>query len=94
MRVIYYETSNFIEHSENLVDLEEYRRRSRTEERPERQAEAQDGGQESAFRPIVLSLDRKARRRLGWERRAMILDMWASVGVVCMTIGVLLWMML
>lgn len=96
MQTMYYKTSNFIQHQGNVVDLEEFRRRTaaaqrdslarRMEEDLWQEEPAEWEPEESGFRPVVLTLDKKTRRRLGRERRAWLLDIWASAAVMLMTL--------
>jgi len=83
MQTMYYTTNNFVRHTGNIVDLSEYRRKlalaqeaSCVEQEP---AESAMRAQGLEPRPR-----RSAARRQ--ERRAMALDMWASMGVLVMTL--------
>lgn len=94
MQTMYYQTSNFIRHTGNLVDLGEYRRKTEQIQRDSlaRQPEAvcEDRGparpEEPGFRPVVLTMSRGQRRRARRERRDWTLDACASVAVVVMTL--------
>lgn len=99
MQTMYYKTSNFIEHSGNIIDLDELRRRQTAAQRDSlaRQPEAAyipEEQEEPGFRPVVLTMSRAQRRRAGWERRAWTLDACASVAVILMTAAFLLQMVL
>ncbi len=102
MKTIYYKTSNFIQHSGNVIDLAELRRRQALAQRDSlaRQPEEVYGPEElemqeePAFQPVVLTMSRAQRRRAGWERRAWILDACASLAVIFMTAVFLLRMAL
>lgn len=94
MQTVYYNTSNFIQHQGNVVDLEDFRRRTAAAQRDslarqmeedfwrEEPAEREDSG----FCPVVLTLDKKTRCRLRRERTAWMLDVWASAAVMLMTL--------
>ena len=89
MQTVYYQTSNFIRHSGNVVDLEEYRRRLTLAQRDSlaRQPEPVPWREEApSFRPVVLTTTREDRRRAARARRAWILDACASLAVVLMTL--------
>ncbi len=89
MKTIYYSTNQFIRHQDNVIDLEEYRRR---------QALAQEGNlapqpQREECYPLTQEEEvwerpalRKARSRRRNDRRALVLDVCASLGVVVMTL--------
>ena len=99
MQTMYYKTSNFIEHSGNVIDLEELRRRQMAAQRDSlaRKPEASyipEEQEEAEFRPVVLTMSRAQRRRAGWERRAWRLDACASLAVILMTAAFLLRMAL
>ena len=86
MRTMYYKTSNFIQHTGNLVDLDEFRRKTAAAQPDSlaRQPEPEPyPAEEPAFRPVVLEITPKASRR---ERRAWALDACASLAVVLMTL--------
>ena len=91
MQTMYYKTSSFIQHTGNVVDLEEFRQRAALAQRDSlaRQMEEFEESweqEEPAFRPVVLTLDKRTRRRLRRERRAWMLDACASAAVVLMTL--------
>ena len=99
MQIMYYKTSNFIEHSGNIIDLDELRRRQTAAQRDSlaRQPEAAyipEEGSEPGFRPVVLTMSRSQRRRARRERRAWTLDAYASLAVILMTAAFLLQMVL
>ena len=85
MQTVYYQTSNFIRHTDNVVDLNEYRRKM---------ALAQEGSlapkpqvqdfEEEWEQPVLREITpRRSRQR---EKRAMVLDLCASLSVVIMTL--------
>lgn len=97
MQTIYYKTSNFIEHTGNIIDLDELRRRQTAAQRDSlaRQPEAAYiPEEEPAFRPVVLTMSRAQRRRARLERRAWTLDACASLAVILMTAAFLIQMAL
>ena len=109
MKTIYYTTANFVRRSGNLVDLEDYRRRlaltqegslaPRPREDFSRWEEAAGPAcppREDAPRLCTLQprADSPVARRARRERRALLLDMWASVGVLAMTVAFLVYLVL
>jgi len=80
MQTLYYTTSNFIRHTDNLVDLSEYRRKL-AEARQPQMAWQEEEDEPAAYQP------RPRRSRQRRERRAALLDMWASMGVLVMTVS-------
>ena len=99
MQTVYYKTSNFIQHSGNVIDLTELRRRQAAAQRDSlaRQPEAayiSEERSEPGFRPVVLTMSRAQRRRARRERRAWTLDAYASLAVILMTAAFLLQMVL
>ena len=98
MRTMYYKTSNFIQHTGNIIDLTELRRRQALAQRDSlaRQPEADlwDAEEESAFRPVVLRMTLEQRCRARKERQAWRLDMCASLAVILMTAAFILRMVL
>lgn len=99
MQTMYYKTSNFIEHSGNVIDLDELRRRRTAAQRDSlaRKPEASyipEEQEEAEFRPVVLTMSRAQRRRARRERRAWTLDAYASLAVILMTAAFLLQMVL
>ena len=89
MQTMYYKTSNFIQHTGNVVDLNEFRRRQAAAAQRDslaRQPEELEWYEEEpGFRPVVLTMTRQQRRRARRERRAWTLDACASLAVVVMT---------
>ena len=89
MRTMYYKTSNFIQHTGNLVDLDEFRRKTAAAQpdslarQPEEERWASET--DSLFRPVVLTITPEERRRARQERRAWRLDACASLAVILMT---------
>jgi len=94
MKTVYYQTSHFIRHTGNIIDLEELRRRQALAQRdslarqPEvlRGAEEPEELEETGFQPVVLTLTLSQRRRARRDRRAWTLDACASLAVVFMTL--------
>ena len=94
MRITYYKTSSFIQHTGSIIDLAELRRRQAAAQRDSlaRQPESvlppeePDACGAPGFRPVVLTMSQSQRRRAGWERRAWMLDACASAAVVLMTL--------
>ena len=82
MQTLYYTTRSLIRHTDNVVDLAEYRRRlAQAEEEQEPQEEAV-----VTLLPSPAPAPRRGRRR-SLHRRAMALDACASMGVVAMTLA-------
>ena len=79
MQTLYYSTSNWIRHTDNIVDLEQYRRKL-----------SQDDNHHpvESTKLIVLpqSSAPRTRRSQKLRRRALLLDTCASVGVMVMTL--------
>ena len=106
MQTVYYQTSNFIRHTGNLVDLDEFRhkqalalesgspQRDSLARQPEPACRTDRGEQVRVFRPVVLTATRAQRRRARRERRAWTLDACASLSVVFMTLAFVLRMLL
>ena len=95
MQTMYYKTSHFIEHTGNLVDLGEFRRRQSLAQADSlarqpapfyEEPEPWPAPEEPEFRPVVLTLSRSQRRRARRERQAWRLDACASLAVVFMTL--------
>lgn len=91
MQTMYYKTSNFIQHTGNVVDLNEFRRRQaaaaqRDSLARQPEVEAYLPEEEPGFQPVVLTLSPEERRRTRRERRAWRLDAYASLAVVLMTL--------
>ncbi len=93
MQTTYYQTSNFIQHPGNMIDLTEFRRRAMAQRdslarQPEflcPPEEAEVWEEEPAFRPVLLEITPEERRRARRERRAWRLDACASLAVILMT---------
>lgn len=79
MQTLYYTTGNFIRHTDNIVDLSEYRRKLAAAE------QVRMAWQEQDEEPAEIQ-PRPRRSQQRRERRAAVLDMWASMGVLVMTI--------
>ena len=92
MKTVYYKTSNFIQHTGNIVDLNELRRKQAAAQRdslarqPEPVCLPEEPQEEPGFRPVVLTMSKPQRRRARWERRAWTLDACASLAVVFVTL--------
>ena len=83
MQTLYYTTNNFVRHTDNIVDLSEYRRKLSAVQAQwawQDEVEEVEEVEASAFQPRPR---RSARRQ---ERRAALLDMWASMGMLIMTL--------
>ena len=94
MQTMYYKTSNFIQHTGNIIDLTELRRRQAAAQRDslarQPEVEAYLPEEEPGFRPVVLTLSPEERRRARRERQAWRLDACASAAVIVMTPAFLL----
>ena len=94
MQTMYYKTSNFIQHTGNIIDLTELRRRQAAAQRDslarQPEVEAYLPEVEPGFRPVVLTLSPEERRRARRERQAWRLDACASAAVIVMTLAFLL----
>ncbi len=94
MQTMYYKTSNFIQHTGNIIDLSELRRRQAAAQRDslarQPEVEAYLPEEEPGFRPVVLTLSPEERRRARRERQAWRLDACASAAVIVMTLAFLL----
>ena len=79
MQTLYYSTSNWIRHTDNIVDLEQYRRKL---------SQAEDHQPAEGPELIVLPQPSapRTRRSQRLRRRALLLDAWASMGVLVMTL--------
>lgn len=95
MKTMYYRTSSYIQHTGNIIDLNELRRRQALAQQDSlaRQPE-QAAWEESTFHPVVLIATPKARRHARQERCAWRLDAGASLAVIVMTVAFLLRMLL
>ena len=73
MRITYYKTSSFIQHTGSIIDLAELRRRQAAAQRDSlaRQPESvlppeePDACEAPGFRPVVLTMSQSQRRRAG-----------------------------
>ncbi|MGE4275828.1 MAG: hypothetical protein AB7E30_01475 [Lawsonibacter sp.] len=89
MQTIYYSTNHFIRHQDNVINLEEYRRRQALAQEgslaPQPQPEEYDPAMEEEVReqPALRKMDPRCRRNL---RGALVLDICASLGIVLMTL--------
>ena len=90
MRTTYYKTFHFIQHTGNIIDLAELRRKRTLAQQDslarQPQAERWAPEEEPAFRPVVLTASPEERRRARRERQAWRLDACASLAVILMTI--------
>lgn len=103
MQTIYTTTTNFVRHTDNIVDLQAYRRRLALaqegslaprprEEEPlwpglwEEAEQASPREEGPRLRPLPPRQEGQGSRRARRERRAMALDLCASVCVVMMTL--------
>jgi len=90
MQTMYYKTSSFIQHTGNIIDLGELRRRQVLAQhdslarQPEEERYAPE--EEPAFRPVVLTTTPAQRRRARRERQAWRLDVCASLSVIFVTL--------
>ena len=83
MQTLYYTTTNFVRHTDNIVDLSEYRRKlERMQADRLRWQECEEIEEEESVE-VQPRTRRSATRR---ERRAALLDMWASMGILVMTL--------
>lgn len=82
MQTLYYTTNNFVRHTGNIVDLSEYRRKLEAVRQEQLNWVAQEEGSDEPEQ-ILPRPRRSASRR---ERRAALLDLWASMGVLLMTV--------
>ena len=81
MQTLYYTTSNFIRHTDNIVDLSAYRRKLAAAQQAQMAwQEDEEEAAPAAYQP------RPRRSHQRQERRAALLDMWASMGVLVMTV--------
>lgn len=99
MQTIYYTTDNFVRHTGNIVDLQDYRRRlALTQEGclAAHPCEEEWNGEDCAPQECPPQLhvverheqwDERSRSHQRRERRALALDMWASAGVLVMTLA-------
>lgn len=89
VRTVYYTASNFISHRDNVVNLEEYRRKLTLAQegslapKPEEREWKPEGEKIWALPPVREEEERRGRRM---RRGTLMLDIWASLGVVVMTL--------
>ena len=79
MQTLYYSTSNWIRHTDNIVDLEQYRRKL---------SKAEDSQTEETSEQTLLpqSAAPRVRRSRQARRHALFLDACASMGILVMTL--------
>lgn len=82
MQTLYYTTYNFIRHTDNVVDLGEYRRKLARahDQQLSWQAEPEEEYEPQPFQP------RPRRSQQRQERRWALMDKLAAAGIVVMTI--------
>lgn len=87
MQTIYYSTPNFIYRANHIVDLGEYRRKLALSQEgslaPQPQEEEAPFQEEAWEPPALVELHPRRRRA---DRRALALDICASLGVLAMTL--------
>lgn len=83
MQTLYYTTSNFVRHTDNIVDLSEYRRKLERMQ-ADRLRWQEYGEVEEVETAEIQPRPRRSQQRR--ERRAAVLDMWASMGILVMTL--------
>ena len=83
MQTLYYTTSNFVRHTDNIVDLSEYRRKLERLQADRLRWQERDEAEECEPVEVQPRPRRSQQRR---ERKAAVLDMWASMGVLVMTV--------
>lgn len=94
MQTMYYKTSNFIQHSGNVVDLESFRHKRALAQQDSLARQFTSSGwpqaagkrTRPAFQPVVLTTTPAQRRRARRERHAWKLDIYASLSVILMTV--------
>lgn len=100
MQTMYDKTSSFVQHTGNVINLAEARRRHELAQRDslarwfEADGWTQEPEKEPAFRPVVLTTTPAQRRRARRERQAWRLDICASLSVIFVTLVFALWVML
>ena len=78
MQTLYYSTSNWIRHTDNIVDLEQYRRKL---------SKAEDSQTETSEQTLLpQSAAPRVRRSRQARRHALFLDACASMGILVMTL--------
>lgn len=90
MQTLYYTTSNFIRHTDNVVDLSEYRRRLERMQADRLGWQEWEDAQESEPAEIQSRPRRCGQRR---ERTAALLDVCASMGILVMTLTFTVYML-
>ena len=83
MQTLYYTTSNFVRHTDNIVDLSEYRRKLERLQADRLRWQVCQEAEEYEPAEVQPRPRRSQQRR---ERKAALLDMWASMGVLVMTV--------
>ena len=85
MQTVYYQTSNFIRHTDNVVDLNEYLRKMDLAQEGSLAPKPQVQDFEEEWEQPVLRevTPRRSRQR---EKRAKVLDLCARLSVVIMTL--------
>ena len=83
MQTLYYTTGNFVRHTDNIVDLSEYRRKLERLQADRLRWQECEEAQECE--PVAVQ-PRPRRSQQRRERRAALLDLWASMGVLVMTV--------
>lgn len=83
MQTLYYTTSNFVRHTDNIVDLSEYRRKLERMQADRLRWQEYEDAEEAETVEVQPRPRRSQQRR---ERRAAVLDMWASMGILVMTL--------
>ena len=83
MQTLYYTTNNFIRHTDNIVDLSEYRRKLERLQADRLRWQVCQEAEEYEPAEVQPRPRRSQQRR---ERKAALLDMWASMGVLVMTV--------
>lgn len=84
MQTLYYTTNNFVRHTDNLVDLAEYRRKLAGLRQEQMDFRGEEADEESFEPASVAPRPRRSHQRR--ERRNALLDLWASMGVLVMTV--------
>ena len=88
MQTIYYTTTNFIRHTDNVVDLNEYRRKLALAQEgslaPQPEVYWEQEEESAPEAPVLRVVKPRASRRRA--RRAVMLETCASLSVVVMTL--------
>ena len=82
MQTIYYKTNHYVCHTDNVVDLNEYRRKLA---RVEQGSCAPQVWEQEPLRAAPQSCPRKRRSSVR-RRQGFMLDLFASIGVLVMTL--------